>query len=469
MKLYQIYLPELAAYVKYKVLTPEEIELFVIDNAGSSEKDFKKAILENVIHNIKSEISESLRMMARPAAERAIEALYNGAIMLNPGLDVDLWINLAYSKAVDIENFDDNLFDEEITKRFKEAKNKKASSKNKIKRITRQKFLGLEEHLKNSIIGQNTAVQSIVSALKRSQVGLNDKNRPLGVFLFAGSSGVGKTHLANTVHKYLFGEEYPMVRIDCGEFQHKHENQKLIGSPPGYVGHDEGGQLVNLVKKNPSTVVLLDEVEKAHPDLWNTFLRVFEDGILTDGKGEEVNFQNTIIIMTTNLGNEKTVDFLLGSGTGFNKNINYKLGTNQRPPKELVEKNTLEAIRKHFRPEFINRLDKIIVFNHLSQEDFEKIAELEMSIIIDKLSKKGYSVTYSHSVISALLSKGVDTVKGARGLAQIRREQMEDKLADILIRNIPPRGSLFEISYQDNGDDFIFTIKKPEKQAKLSI
>lgn len=285
--------------------------------------------------------------------------------------------------------------------------------------------------------------------------------------MFAGSSGVGKTHLANTLHKYLFGEEYPMVRIDCGEFQHKHENQKLIGSPPGYIGHDEGGQLVNLVKKNPSTVVLLDEVEKAHPDLWNTFLRVFEDGILTDGKGEEVNFQNTIIIMTTNLGNEKTVDFLLGSGTGFNRNINYKLGTTQSPPKELVEKNTLEAIRKHFRPEFINRLDKIVVFNHLKQEDLEKIAELEMSVIIDKLSKKGYSVSYTHSVISALLAKGVDTVKGARGLSQIRREQMEDKLADILIKTIPPRGSLFEISYKDKEDNFTFTIKRPEKQTKV--
>lgn len=471
MKLYQIYLPELATYVKYKVLLPEEIEILVADAPSKNEKEFKKFILENVIYNIKSEISESLRMMARPAAERAIEALYNGCVMLNPGLDVDLWINLAYSKAVDVEGLDDSFFDEEITKRFKEAKNKKQTNKNnvKIKKITRQRFLGLEDHLKTNLIGQDNAVDSIVSALKRSQVGLNDKNRPLGVFLFAGSSGVGKTHLANTLHKYLFTDEYPMVRIDCGEFQHKHENQKLIGSPPGYIGHDEGGQLVNLVKKNPSTVVLLDEVEKAHPDLWNTFLRVFEDGILTDGKGEEVNFQNTIIIMTTNLGNEKTVDYLLGSGTGFNRNINYKLSTSQLPPKELVEKNTLDAVRKHFRPEFINRLDKIIVFNHLSQSDFEKIAELEMSIIIEKLAKKGYSVTYNQAVISALLNKGVDTVKGARGLAQIRREQVEDKIADILLKNIPPRGSLFEISYKDIDDHFVFNVKKPEKQVKIEI
>jgi ATP-dependent Clp protease ATP-binding subunit ClpC len=359
------------------------------------------------------------------------------------------------------------FIDDELAKKIHDAKNKKTTTKNKVKKVTRQKFLGLQNHLDSNIIGQTNAVESVISALKRSQVGLNDKNRPLGIFLFAGSSGVGKTHLANTLHKYLFGEDNPMVRIDCGEFQHKHENQKLIGSPPGYIGHDEGGQLVNLVKKNPSTVVLLDEVEKAHPDLWNTFLRVFDDGILTDAKGEEVNFQNTVIIMTTNLGNEKTVDYLLAGGTGFNKNINYKTTTTQAPPKEMVEKNTLDAIRKHFRPELLNRLDKVIVFNHLIQSDYEKIAELEMSVIVEKLTKKGYSVNYNDQVISALILKGVDTVKGARGLAQVRREQMEDKLADILIKSIPPRGSVFEISYKDKEDNFIFTIKKPEKQLNL--
>jgi ATP-dependent Clp protease ATP-binding subunit ClpC len=390
--------------------------------------------------------------------------------MLNPGIDIDLWIDLAYSKMVASPIIDDDFpLDEDMLNRIKGSKTKKTSPKVKVKKITRQKFLGLKQHLEDNIIGQSNAISTIINALKRSQVGLNDKNRPLGVFLFAGSSGVGKTHLANTVHRYLFGEEYSMVRIDCGEFQHKHENQKLIGSPPGYVGHDEGGQLVNLVKKNPYTVVLLDEVEKAHPDLWNTFLRVFDDGILTDSKGEEVDFRNTIIIMTTNLGNEKTVDFLLAGGAGFNKSINYKAGTTQAPPKEMVEKNTLDAIRKHFRPEFLNRIDKTIVFNHLIQDDFEKIAELEMSIVADKLVKKGYLVNYNEQVISAMLNKGVDTVKGARGLAQVRREQVEDKLADILIKSLPPRGSIFEISYKDKEDDFIFTIKKPEKETKIEI
>jgi len=203
MKLYQIYLPELATYVKYKVLSPEDIESLVADISGKSAKDFKLAVLENVVYNIKGEISESLRLMSRASAEKAIEALYNGCVMLNPGLDIDLWINLAYSKALDIEGLDDDQIDEEIAKKFKEAK-KKSNAKSKVKKITRQKFLALEGYLKNNLIGQSEAIDSVVSALKRSQVGLNDKNRPLGVFLFAGSSGVGKTHLASTLHKYLF-------------------------------------------------------------------------------------------------------------------------------------------------------------------------------------------------------------------------------------------------------------------------
>ena len=281
-------------------------------------------------------------------------------------MDIDLWIELAYAKnLIDKDTTDFSAIESEIARRIqgKQGKRLDPSNKGKIKKISRQKFLGLQQYLDSNVIGQTEAVSSVVSALKRSQVGLNDKNRPLGIFLFAGSSGVGKTHLANTLHKYLFSEDYPMVRIDCGEFQHKHENQKLIGSPPGYVGHDEGGQLVNLVKKYPHTVVLLDEVEKAHADMWNTFLRVFEDGVLTDGKGEEVSFLNTVIIMTTNLGNDKTVDYLLSGGTGFNKSTNSKSGTTQMPAKEMVEKNTIDAIRKHFRPEFINFGLKVPEFN----------------------------------------------------------------------------------------------------------
>lgn len=387
--------------------------------------------------------------------------------MLNPGLDIDYWVAIAYASAPSNQDMDDDFGFKEIQELLSKAKSTaKAKSKTaaNAKKITKQKYYGLEPYLKSNIIGQDEAVDSICSALLRSQAGLNDDGRPLGVFLFAGSSGVGKTHLASTLHKYLFGEEYPMVRIDCGEFQHKHENQKLIGSPPGYVGHDEGGQLVNQIKKNPHSVVLIDEVEKAHPDIWNTFLSIFDEGFVTDGKGEKIDFRDTVIIMTTNLGNDKTVDNLIGTGTGFNKNINYTNSTTATPPRQMVEKNTLDAIRKYFRPELINRLDKIVVFNHLSRENCEKIAELEMDVISDKLTKKGYKIEYNQEVINGLINRGIDTIKGARGLSQIRRENLETKIAKYIVHSSIPKGSVFIFNYED--DDFTLKISKPARKLK---
>ena len=472
MNIYQIYVPELGLYVKYKVLNPDEAKNLVAEIQEKTGKQYRKAILESVIYNIKTDVADSLRSMSRGAAEKCLDALYAGCVMLNPGLDPDQWIDLAYAKAStlaqkpgikkpDLDSLPAELEDF-FNKTFKKEDKKPLP---KAKKISKEKFLGLEQHLKSNIIGQDNSIDSIVSALKRSQAGMNDENRPLGVFLFAGASGVGKTHLANTLHKYLFGAESSMVRIDCGEFQHKHENQKLIGSPPGYIGHEDGGQLINLIKKYPNTVVLLDEVEKAHQDLWNTFLRVFDDGMLTDNKGKQVSFRNAIIIMTTNLGNDKVADNLLRSSAGFNARVDYSFKTRQAPERSIVEKNTLEEIRKHFKPEFINRLDKIVIFNHLSTDDMKKIAELEMAIVKEKLLNKGYSVIYSDSVIDAMLEKGVDSIRGARGLAQIRREMIEDKIADTLINSLVPRGSIFNIDYEES---FNISIKKSKKEKEIN-
>ena len=385
-------------------------------------------------------------------------------------MDIDQWIDFAYAKNNPItkkqgpsKKTDSDFLPTELEDIFNKAIKNNADrvNKPKPKKITKEKFLGLENYLKQNIIGQDESIHSIISALKRSQVGLNDDNRPLGVFLFAGASGVGKTHLANTLHKYLFGSENSMVRIDCGEFQHKHENQKLIGSPPGYIGHEDGGQLINLVKKYPNTVVLLDEVEKAHQDLWNTFLRVFDDGMLTDNKGKQVSFRNTVIIMTTNLGNDKTADNLLKTTAGFTGRVDVSFKTKETPNRSIVEKNTFEAIRKHFKPEFINRMDKIVIFNHLDKKDLLQIAELEMSIVKSKLLSKGFSVIYTDNVLDAMLDMGVDSVKGARGLAQIRRELIEDELADLILNNTIPRGSIFHIDYNE---EFVIKLKKASKE-----
>lgn len=498
MRIYQIFMPELATFVKFKVLEPENVQAFLnsleISPDKMSEKEyyisFRKQVIENFIFNLKGDVSESLRLMSRKAAENCLDALYTGCIMLNPGLDIDGWVSLSYNlnhnfdnekpKDAEYDDMDDDAMAQaflESIKNFRRGNQpkldlddfpfpvKKKTSSKKSKFISKPKFLGLESCLKANIIGQDQAVGAIVDALKRSQAGLSDIDRPLGVFLFAGSSGVGKTHLANTLHNYLFDSNHPMVRIDCGEFQHKHENQKLIGSPPGYVGHDEGGQLVNLVKQNPYTVVLLDEVEKAHPDIWNTFLRVFDDGILTDGKGELVDFRNTIIIMTTNLGNDKTTAHLLEGGTGFTKDISYKLGTTVTPDRKMLERNTNDAIKKHFKPEFLNRIDKVVIFNYLSQEDCEEIARLEMSVVIDKLSKKGFQVEYSDSVIKGLIEKGIDSVKGARGVSHVRREQIENLIADVLVYSSVPRGTTFHLDYEDG--IFKCYAQKPRKKSEI--
>ena len=471
MKIYQIYVPDLNAYVKYKVLEPEEIESFVSQVNAKTEKERRRKVLQYVIFNLKTEISQALGLMSRPDAERCVEALYTGCVMLNPGLDIDYWVAIAYSFGAEEYDLSTDRNFEELKNILSKVKDKKGSkgqdkSVQVAKKISKQKFLGLEHHLKNSIIGQDEAVESICEALIRSQAGLNDSNRPLGVFMFAGASGVGKTHLARTLHEYLFTLDYPMIRIDCGEFQQKHENQKLIGSPPGYVGHDEGGQLVNQIQKNPNSVVLIDEVEKAHPDIWNTFLRVFDEGIITDGKGEKVDFRNTIIILTTNLGNEKTVDHMIGTGTGFNKNVNYQGSTSVIPLKSMVERNTMDAARKYFRPELLNRIDKVVVFNHLTRADCERIAELEMRIISDKLNKKGFNIEYNQNVINGLIDRGIDTVKGARGLAQVRRDKIETSLAKTIVNTSVPKGTTFTLDYLD--DNFHFTVIKPAKKVKTT-
>jgi len=471
MQIYSIHIPELGTNVKFKVLPPTEVEEFVQKNKRLKEQNFKKKILHNYVYNLNTDVAQSLSMMSRTAGERAIEAIYTGCIMLNPGLDVDYWLDSAYGHSdpsasfddeadvddLDVDQIKDFLKKNQVTSR----KHLKAGKDNK--KISKQKFLGLEDYLKSNVIGQDEAIEILVSSLYRSQADLNDENSPLGTFLFAGSSGVGKTHLAQMLHKYMYGDSSRMIRIDCGEFQHKHENQKLLGSPPGYIGYDEGGQLTSQVKKNPYTVVLLDEVEKAHEDMWNTFLRIFDEGIVTDNKGEEVDFTKSIIIMTTNLGNDKVVKDLTGTGVGFNSRIDFERKTSDIPLRSIVEKRTNEAIEKYFKPEFINRINKIVIFNHLNREDCEKIAQLEMSVIASKLTKKGLCLDYTDNVINGLIELGIDAVKGARGISQIRRDSIESKLAQTIVKNTVPKGTIFYIDYVDS--EFSFQMKKPVKKA----
>lgn len=474
MQVYEIYIPELGTYVKFKHLAASDVGIFVQDLAEVSREDYIQKVLEMFVFNMRTEIRESLKMMSRDSAKQALEALFNGCVMLNPGLDIETWVSLAYSSYIDPNAIiDDGIpLNQDII--FPDSGNSNAASvealttapkKSKPRKINKAKFLNLKRFLEDRVVGQNEAIEVVVNALKRSQVGLNDDGRPLGVFLFSGSSGVGKTHLARELHKYLYGDNTDLVRIDCGEYQHKHDNQKLTGSPPGYVGHDDGGQLSNAVISNPDTVVLLDEVEKAHVDIWNTFLRVFDEGILTDSKGRKVDFRNTIIIMTTNLGNDRIVEHLTGGGTGFNARTTTSLSTKDIPSRGHVERVVNESVKKMFKPEFLNRIDQTVVFNYLDEDSYSKVAELEVHKIEEKLSKKGIVLKWDESVLDLLVNKGVDSIRGARGMSHVRREKIENLLADRMISSKIVRGTIIELSASNDDFDIEVIAPKPKRKA----
>ena len=454
MKLYEVFNPELDTNVRFKVLNEQETYKLVNQYKHSSQDDFMRAVIESVVFNLKTDVSIALKKIPKDHAHEVLATLFNCSLMLNPGLDVLSWLQIANSPQV-ISNYAASPAN---IKKPSPRTSKKRPPTNKI---SRAKFLNLERHLKESVIGQDEAIDELIQALKRSHVGLNDEERPLGVFIFAGASGVGKSLIAKELHKYLFDND-EMVRVDCGEYQHKHENQKLIGSPPGYLGHDEGGQLTNALLKNPNTVVLLDEVEKADPDLWNTFLRVFDEGWLTDNSGKKVSFHNAIIIMTTNLGNKKIVDDTQVAKIGFHSsNVDNKV------MRDRVIRVTKDAIQKYFRPEFLNRIDKIVVFNHLNHEDLKKIAELELHTVQSKLDKKGFIITYEDAVVEAMISDGVDSTKGARGLSQVRRDKIENLLATSMMSKRHAKGTVFKLDF--NADEYQIKVQSPTIKRNIVV
>lgn len=458
-KLLEVFTPGLDIYVRYKVLDPTDVEAFVQKYASAPSEEYIRSVLEQVVFNLKSEVTEALKKLDKTTARAVLDNIYNGCVMLNPGFDVETWLRIAdRNNATDDQ---ENSVDEEsMSTSSGEAKT--TTKRTRTRKITKGRFLGLEVHLKSKVIGQNTAIEEVVAALKRQVAGLGDDSRPMGVFLFAGASGVGKTHLAKEVHSHLFGDDTELVRIDCGEYQHKHENQKLLGAPPGYLGHESGGHLTNAMMKNPNTVVLLDEVEKAHNDIWDTFLRVFDEGEITDSSGKVVSFKNAIIIMTTNLGNADTVRSMGGGEFGFGANPDADPTI---PRRTLVERYAKNAIKKVFRPEFLNRIDKTVVFNHLLADDLSEIARLECDRIAKKLAKRGMSLTYSDSVIQAMIAEGVNPIEGARGLARIRRDRLENAISDTLLGSQRwPRGTIIDVTWSPE-TSYVVEARKPKRTA----
>jgi ATP-dependent Clp protease ATP-binding subunit ClpB len=294
------------------------------------------------------------------------------------------------------------------------------------------KLSKIEDTLHKRVIGQDVAVEAVASALRRARAGLSDENKPLGSFMFLGPTGVGKTELARALAEFMFNDDKALIRVDMSEFMEKHSVSKLIGSPPGYVGHEEGGYLTETIRHRPYSLILFDEIEKAHPEVFNILLQVLDNGRLTDSKGKTANFKNTIIILTSNIGGEyfSTVS---ASKIGFERE-----GTEEERAKATskdVENKIMEQLKDHFRPEFLNRLDEIIIFNPLSKKDIAQIVEIQLNdLVIKRMQAKGYKVDVDSKIKNYIAKEGYDPVFGARPIKRVIQRQILDKLADKIIK-----------------------------------
>ena len=325
----------------------------------------------------------------------------------------------------------------------------------KVSQDENEKLASIETYLKNRVIGQDHAVEKISRCIRRNRMGLKDPNKPIGSFIFLGSTGTGKTQLAKELSKFMFGDQDSLIRVDMSEYGDKFNSTKLIGAPPGYVGHEEGGQLTEKVRRKPYSIVLFDEVEKAHPDIFNTLLQILDEGFITDGLGRKIDFKNTLIILTSNVGSRKLQDF--GDGVGFRSKSKEE---ETEIAKEILLKKELQ---KAFSPEFINRLDDIVYFKELIKEDILKILEVELSKVLPRIESLGYKISLTQRLKEDIAEKGYDPKFGARPLKRIVQRYIEDSIADLMVMKKAEEGSTITLDYDE---------KKSEKEqmpVKISV
>lgn len=314
----------------------------------------------------------------------------------------------------------------------------------KLKQEETEKLLAMEDEIEKRLVGQNEAVKAVAKAIRRGRAGLRDPRRPLGAFLFLGPTGVGKTELARQLAKFLFNTEEALIRIDMSEFMERFNVSKLIGAPPGYVGYDEGGTLTESVRRRPYSVILLDEIEKAHPDVFNILLQVFDDGILTDAYGRKVVFKNAVIIMTSNIGAK---NLMRGTHLGFQK-------TDRESAYKEMKDYLLEEIKNTFNPEFLNRIDESVVFHALDKEMMLRIVEIFFNEIKQRVEEKGYEISLTDEAKEFLMEKGIDPEYGARPLKRVLQTHLEDKLAEDFLEGKWEKGTKIVVSQED--DKLIF-------------
>jgi ATP-dependent Clp protease ATP-binding subunit ClpC len=336
----------------------------------------------------------------------------------------------------------------------------------KLTEAETQKLMRMEDELHKRVIGQNAAIQAVSKAIRRSRAGLKDPKRPTGSFIFLGPSGVGKTELGRTLAEFLFGDEEAMVRIDMSEYMEKHSVSRLVGSPPGYVGYDEGGQLTEAVRRKPYSVLLLDEIEKAHPDVFNILLQILEDGRLTDAQGRTVDFRNAIVIMTSNIG---ASEIAKNTGLGFTVTSEDDTGVSYDDMKTRI----MSELKKVFRPEFLNRIDEVIVFHKLQRGEIREIVELLMLRIRESMAERELSLNLSDDAKDLLVEKGWDPAMGARPLRRAIQRFVEDPLADEVLKASMAAGSTVDIDRDDKSEDeerpLRITIRAPKKRKREAV
>jgi ATP-dependent Clp protease ATP-binding subunit ClpC len=323
------------------------------------------------------------------------------------------------------------------------------------------KLVKMAADMKEMIIGQDEAIIKVTKAIQRNRVGLKDPSKPIGSFIFLGPTGVGKTELAKALAKYVFDSEDALLRIDMSEYMEKFSISRLIGAPPGYVGYEEGGQLTEKVRRKPYSVILLDEIEKAHPDVYNILLQVLDDGQLTDGLGRKVDFKNTMIIMTSNIGVRQLKDF--GQGVGF------ATQSRQESTEETSKGIIQNALKKTFSPEFLNRIDDVVIFNSLDQDDIFNIIDITLNDLFARLDNMGYKLTLADDAKKFVAEKGYDPQFGARPLHRAIQKYMEDPLAEFILANNPGEGSRFKASLNKEKDGIKITFTKKVAKEEEDI
>lgn len=320
------------------------------------------------------------------------------------------------------------------------------------------KLVGMANELSGKVIGQEDAIKKLTKAIQRTRVGLKDPSKPIGTFVFLGPTGVGKTELAKVLATYLFDKEESLIRIDMSEYMEKFSVSRLVGAPPGYVGYEEGGQLTEKVRRKPYSVVLLDEIEKAHPDVFNILLQVLDDGILTDGLGRRVDFRNTIIIMTSNIGVRDLKDF--GTGIGFATQL-------KRDNEDAMIKDTIQkALKKTFSPEFLNRLDDVIIFNSLSREHIHQIIDITLKKLLRRIEAMGYEISLTEKAKDFLAEKGFDPQYGARPLNRAIQKYLEDQIAEEILKGDINEGDTLLADHEEGALELSIKIKKKRKSSK---